>query len=114
MDGEKFGSLFHHLVHLVASLGLLEIEKHACNLVQSISGQLVGSHGVLECRGFLVVKDGIQLLVVLLDAFLDSRYVIRKGDLVERRNAIGCIPLLKKRVLGCASCHRHYRSDCQD
>ena len=110
--GHQRGGLLDNFVHLIAAFCLLKVEQHGRRLGQSLAGQLVSRHGVLKRRRILIVQDSLKFLVLLLNPGLDGRNVIGKLNLLERRNAVRCVPFLKERIVLClcAGCHHSDRS----
>ena len=110
--GHQRGGLLDNFVHLIAAFCLLKVEQHGRRLGQSLAGQLVSRHGVLKRRRILIVQDSLKFLVLLLNPGLDGRNVIGKLNLLERRNAVRCVPFLQERIVLClcAGCHHSDRS----
>ena len=115
MGSDELCGFLGHLLHLIAVLRLLQVEKDGRHLVQDLSRKLIGGNGILERRGLLVVEYFLKFLFLLLDSCLDCRDVVGEGYLVERRYAIRGVPFRQEWILGLAACcHSHYCSDNQD
>lgn len=95
--GERLKALIHNELSPTTHNNRARVAKGRKRTCQGIPRQ--EGDGVLECRRLWICNDGIDLSLLLLDAFLDSRNIVSVLNLVERRYAVWSVPLGKEWIL---------------
>ena len=108
MLGDERRSLFDNGIDFGAGIGFAQVEEHARNLGKQGSAAVKGHDHIVKRRRLSIVNNSLDLGILLLYASLDCRHIVLNAYLLERRNAVRCIPLLEEGIGTCASCHSQY------
>ena len=90
--------LFDDGCQVVVAIGFDKVEQHADDFGEQFARFFVGGDGVVECWCGGVGHDGGYFGFVLCDAFAYGGQIVCLFYLVERRQAVGCVPFGKERI----------------